>query len=173
MGPPYRPLCWFPAAPAIAVDSSRLPLESRPRHRGRNDTGGCDEAHTGHLQGHPCDDEYYWRQREASRFALSLQVPYQRLQSAQDHAQPDVEHALLMIANATAQAHGGHGTAPWTRLNDLQENTVYPSTEPPFLPARPSDIDALITQYAQELFDAQRFLSTAFFSGSSCAALKR
>jgi len=36
----------------------------------RNDTGGYDEDHTGHLQGHPCDDENYWRQREASRFAL-------------------------------------------------------------------------------------------------------
>jgi dipeptidyl aminopeptidase/acylaminoacyl peptidase len=47
----------------------------------RNDTGGCDEDRTGHLQGHPCDDEGYWRQREASRFALhQLQIPYQRLQ---------------------------------------------------------------------------------------------
>jgi len=119
----------------------------------RNDTGGCDEDHTGHLQGHPCDDEDYWRQREASRFALQLQVPYQRLQSVKDHAQPDVEHALLMIANATAQAHGGHGTAPWTRLNDLQENTVYPLTELPSLPARLRDVDALIMQYAKELFD--------------------
>jgi len=119
----------------------------------RNDTGGCDEAHTGHLQGHPCDDENYWRQREASHFALQLEVPYQRLQSARDHAQPDVEHALLMIANATAEAHDGHGTAPWTRLNDLQSNTVYPLTEPPSLPTRPRDVDALITQYAQDLFD--------------------
>jgi len=119
----------------------------------RDDTGGCDEDRTGHLQGHPCDDEDYWHEREASSFALQLQVPYQRLQSAQDHAQPDVEHALLMIANATAEVYGGHGTAPWTRLNERQENTVYPLTDPPLLPPRPRDIDALIVQYAHDLLD--------------------
>jgi pimeloyl-ACP methyl ester carboxylesterase len=91
----------------------------------RNDTGGCDEDHTGHLIGHPCDDEDFWCEREALTFALDLRVPYQRLQSEKDHAQPDNVHALLMIANATAEEHGGHGKAPWTRLNDLAPNTVW------------------------------------------------
>lgn len=58
-----------------------------------------------------------------------------------------------MIENATAETHAGHGTAPWTRLNDLQPNTLYPSTEPPSLPARPRDVDAQISQYTQDLFD--------------------
>jgi dipeptidyl aminopeptidase/acylaminoacyl peptidase len=120
----------------------------------RNDTGGCDEARTGHLQGHPCDDEDFWREREASTFALKLQVPYQRLQSEKDHAQPDNEHALLMMANATATEHGGHGVSPWTRLNDLTPNTVYTvSAPPPMLPEEGSQkLEPLVIRYALELF---------------------
>ena len=78
----------------------------------RDDTGGCGDDAVGHLQGHPCDDEEFWREREASIFALDLRVPYQRLQSAKDHAQPDNDHAVLMISNATAESYGGHGKAP-------------------------------------------------------------
>ncbi|MFQ6102299.1 MAG: alpha/beta hydrolase family protein [Anaerolineae bacterium] len=119
----------------------------------RNDTGGCDEAKTGHLQGHPCDDEDFWREREAATFALQLQVPYQRLQSEQDHVQPDNEHALLMIANATAEVYGGHGRAPWTRLNDLAPNTVYTVDAPPPMIPEGEDqrLEALIACYANEL----------------------
>jgi pimeloyl-ACP methyl ester carboxylesterase len=118
----------------------------------RNDTGGCDEDLTGHLIGHPCDDEEFWREREASTFALDLRVPYQRLQSEQDHAQPDNVHALLMIANATAEEHGGHGKAPWTRLNDLQANTVYSVDFPPPMISEGGDrTEVLIPLYAREL----------------------
>lgn len=119
----------------------------------RNDTGGCDEHRTGHLQGHPCDDEDFWREREASTFALSLRVPYQRLQSAQDHAQPDTDHALLMIANATAEEHGGHGKAPWTRLNDLTPNTVYTVADPPSMLPKQRGLESLVLDFATELFD--------------------
>lgn len=119
----------------------------------RNDTGGCDEAHTGHLQGHPCDDEDFWREREASTFAMQLQAPYQRMQSEQDHAQPDTEHALLMIANATAEVYGGHGKAPWTRLNDLSPNAVYSADAPPPMIPEGEDqrLEAMIARYAHEL----------------------
>lgn len=119
----------------------------------RNDTGGCDEDLIGHLIGHPCDDEGFWREREASTFALDLQVPYQRLQSEQDHAQPDNVHALLMIANATAEEHGGHGKAPWTRLNDLSPNTVYPVDDPPpMIPeGQDQELGLLIVRHAREL----------------------
>jgi len=119
----------------------------------RNDTGGCDEAKTGHLQGHPCDDEDFWREREAATFALHFQVPYQRLQSEKDHAQPDNEHALLMIGNATAQVYGGHGKAPWTRLNDLSPNAVYtPDAPPPMIPESDDQrLGVMIARYASEL----------------------
>jgi pimeloyl-ACP methyl ester carboxylesterase len=119
----------------------------------RNDTGGCDEDHLGHLQGHPCDDEAYWSEREAARFALRLPVPYQRVQSAQDHVQPDVDHALLMINNATATEYGGNGISPWTRLNDLSPNAVYSLDDPPPLPPRITDPTQVIVNYAHELLD--------------------
>jgi pimeloyl-ACP methyl ester carboxylesterase len=119
----------------------------------RDDTGGCGEDHVGHLQGHPCDDEEFWREREASIFALGLQVPYLRLQSERDHAQPDNDHALLMIANATAERYGGHGRAPWTRLNDLRPNTVYGvEAPPPMIPEGTASMEDLVVGYAWELF---------------------
>ena len=97
----------------------------------RNDTGGCDDDQLGHLVGHACDDEDFWSQREASSFVQMIHVPYQRLQSQEDHVQPDNDHALLMINNATAESHGGHGQAPWTRLNDLPPNQIYDFNSPP------------------------------------------
>jgi hypothetical protein len=120
----------------------------------RDDTGGCGEDAVGHLQGHPCDDEDFWREREASIFALDLRVPYQRLQTEKDHAQPDQEHTVLMINNATAEEYGGHGKAPWTRLNDAEPNTVYTvDALPPLIREGRDQTEALIVQYARELFD--------------------
>lgn len=119
----------------------------------RDDTGGCGEDAVGHLQGHPCDDENFWREREASTFALDLWVPYQRLQTERDHAQPDNDHAVLMINNATAKEYGGQGQAPWTRLNDLEPNTVYAvDALPPLIPEGREQTEVLITQYAHQLF---------------------
>jgi pimeloyl-ACP methyl ester carboxylesterase len=120
----------------------------------RDDTGGCGEDAVGHLQGHPCDDEDFWREREASTFALDLQVPYQRLQTEKDHAQPDNAHVVLMISNATAEAYGGHGKAPWTRLNDLEPNTVYAAGAlPPLFPEGRDQTEGLVVRYARELFE--------------------
>ena len=123
----------------------------------RNDTGGCDEDNLGHLIGHPCDDEDFWSQREASGFALKLQLPYLRLQSEQDHVQPDNGHALLMISNATAEKYGGHGRSPWTRLNDLVPNTVYVEDDPPsMLPEEATrSTEQLIIAAAKKLFTLQ------------------
>ncbi len=123
----------------------------------RNDTGGCDEDNLGHLVGHPCDDEDFWSQREASSFALKMQLPYLRLQSEQDHVQPDNGHALLMISNATAEKYGGHGRSPWTRLNDLVPNTVYAQDDPPPMLSEesPQSTEQLIITAAKELFAMQ------------------
>jgi len=119
----------------------------------RDDTGGCGEDAVGHLQGHPCDDEDFWREREASTLIMQIWVPYLRLQSERDHAQPDNDHALLMIANATAEQYGGHGHAPWTRLNDLTPNTVYDvANPPPMIPEGDDrDVGALLVINAHEL----------------------
>jgi pimeloyl-ACP methyl ester carboxylesterase len=120
----------------------------------RDDTGGCGADAVGHLQGHPCDDENFWREREASTFALDLRVPYQRLQTEKDHAQPDNDHAVLMINNATAEVYGGHGKAPWTRLNAAQPNTVYTADSlPPLFPEGQDKTEDLIVKHARELFN--------------------
>lgn len=120
----------------------------------RDDTGGCDGAGLGHLQEiAACDDETFWQEREAATFALSLTVPYLRLQSEKDHVQPDSGHALLMLNNATSTAYGGNGRSPWTRLNDLPPNLVFDyNNPPPMMPERmEKQREALIAQYAQEL----------------------
>ena len=120
----------------------------------RDDTGGCDADKLGHLTGYACDDEEFWREREAAGFALKIEVPYLRLQTEIDHVQPDNNHALLMINNATSEAYGGHGRAPWTRLNDLPINQVYDLNDPPQLipEDRSVNTDAMIIRGAEELF---------------------
>jgi len=80
----------------------------------RNDTGGCDDDQTGHLMDEvACDDESFWRQREALTFMPDVSVPYYRIQTENDHAQPDNEHALQMV-NAALE-----GASPRVWLNDL------------------------------------------------------
>lgn len=117
----------------------------------RDDTGGCDADTLGHLQGHPCDDEAFWSEREASTFILSIAVPYQRLQSRVDHVQPDIDHALVLLANATSEEYGGHGHSPWTRMNDLPPNRVYTVANPPPLPTRDLNLQIAVGDYAVEL----------------------
>jgi len=117
----------------------------------RNDTGGCGAERIGHLQDFSCDDEAFWSEREASTFILSIGVPYQRLQSRVDHVQPDIDHAILLVANATADEFGGHGRSPWTRLNDLPANRVYTADSPPPLPARDVNLQLAVGDYAIEL----------------------
>lgn len=114
----------------------------------RNDTGGCDAGHIGHLTGiGECNDEAFWSQREALAFIAQIKVPYQRIQSEKDHAQPDSAHAVAMI---NAAANGG---APWVRLNDLESNQTYDqATLPTMLPEEMDrQRDKLVIRYALEL----------------------
>lgn len=95
-----------------------------------------------------CGDDAAWAQREALTFAAQITVPYQRVQSEQDHVQPDVSHAINMI-NAAQQ-----GLSPWTRLNLETPNQTYdPANPPAMLPeAQDRQLDSLIARLAQELF---------------------
>jgi hypothetical protein len=117
----------------------------------RDDTGGCDAARLGHLRDHACDDEAFWSEREASTFIRLIRVPYQRLQSRIDHVQPDLNHALLLVANATAAEYGGGGQSPWTRLNDFTPNQVYGDTNPPRWPPKDLNLQAAVGDVALEL----------------------
>jgi hypothetical protein len=111
----------------------------------RNDTGHCDASDTGHLD-HDCGDDLWWSEREAATFIRSIQVPYLRLQNERDHAQPDNLHCLLMINNATAAAHGGHGRSPWTRVNSAEmnePNRTYTPDAPPVYYGRDESDDVV------------------------------
>ena len=99
----------------------------------RDDTGGCGAIDIGHID-HDCDDEAFWSQREAAAHIKSVALPYLRIQKDKDHAQPDNDHAVLMIDNATHTDHGGGGVSPWTRVNDADmnaANAVYGDGPPP------------------------------------------
>jgi pimeloyl-ACP methyl ester carboxylesterase len=115
----------------------------------RNDTGGCDAGSLGHLKEvASCTDEAFWAQREASTFIAQIRVPYQRIQSEQDHVQPDNAHAILMVNNAV------NGGVPWVRLNDYPPNQTYDPNAPPAM--FPEAMDRQLVQtalrYAKELF---------------------
>jgi len=121
----------------------------------RTDTGHCDAANTGHIE-HDCADDAWWEWREAARAIRSVQVPYLRMQTVRDHAQPDHGHALRMINGATAAEFGGEGVAPWTRVNDADmnlPNQTYTTDAPPTWLANGSyDAEAKVLSYWAELF---------------------
>lgn len=107
-------------------------------------------------QDHFCGDNPYWEEREAETFAGELLIPYHRLQSLDDHAQPDTSHAEDMIRAATHVDYGGEGQSSWTRLNALEPNTVYNPLKDSLL----SEIDRekydMVRQYARELFEMEK-----------------
>ena len=124
----------------------------------RDDTGHCDPSDTGHIQ-HPCDDDAWWAEREASEHIRHVQVPYLRIQSARDHAQPDNRHAILMVNHATSAPHGGRGLSPWTRVNDADmnaPNATYTEETPPQYFEAPIDRNAKLASYWRELFALDR-----------------
>jgi pimeloyl-ACP methyl ester carboxylesterase len=117
----------------------------------RNDTGGCDEDHRGHLQDVvSCSDEVFWEEHEALTFIRDIRIPYQRLQSQTDHAQPDNGHAIAMVNTAVA------GGVPWVRLNGLPPNLTYDAANPPaMLPDNlDRDLATLLIPYLEELFSS-------------------
>lgn len=89
-------------------------------------------------------EDAWWCEREPAEQISLVTVPYQRVQSDPDHAQPSVDHALELIRLATQPAYGGLGRSPWTRLNGNLPNHVYKDrAEASFLPAVPAEIAVL------------------------------
>ena len=97
----------------------------------------------------PCEDDAAWAEREAVTFIAQIQVPYQRVQMANDHAQPDVSHAVRMV-NAAVE-----GSAPWVRLNDYLPNETYDPDDPPamFPNGGGISLEERLLNYAEELFN--------------------
>jgi hypothetical protein len=135
-------LARYPELPVIFLVDWEGPAD-------RNDTGGCDDDHRGHLQDIvDCSDEAFWAEHEALTFIENIRIPYQRLQSQTDHAQPDNGHAIAMVNAAFV------GGVPWVRLNDLPPNQTYDiDNPPPMLPdSLDQDLATLLIPYLDELF---------------------
>lgn len=111
---------------------------------------------------HSCADEPYWKEREASTFALEMEVPYHRVQSLKDHVQPDVSHAVEIILNTTGTKYGGKGKSPWTRMNDFEPNTIFTEA-----------VESRLTEIDKEKYEMMigyaRFLFDHFGSGTQAA----
>jgi len=111
-------------------------------------TSGCRNVGAGHIQWQSCTDNTWWSEREAVNFVGKIRVPYQRIQSEQDHVQPNNNHALDMI-NAAIK-----GGVPWTRLNNLTPNQTYDTKNPPQMLPETMDrqLGQTVIQHAQEFF---------------------
>ena len=117
--------------------------------------GPADRYYTGCRVGSPkikwpaCDDDEAWAQREAVTFIAQIKVPYLRLQSENDHVQPNNNHAIDMINAAIA------GGVPWVRLNDYPPNQTYDTANSPAMMPDEQDkgLDMKIAQVAKELFE--------------------
>ncbi|MEK7632584.1 MAG: CocE/NonD family hydrolase [Patescibacteria group bacterium] len=114
----------------------------------RNDTGGCDASDTGHLKDKGCTNEAFWSEREAINFIDQLTVPYLRIQSQKDHAQPDILSAVRMVNAAIA------GTSPWVRLNNGIVGATYSESLPPQMLSDMFDRTMMpgLATYAKELY---------------------
>ncbi len=115
----------------------------------RTDTGGCDADDTGHLKdAATCDDEAFWAEREALTFIDDIRVPYLRLQTKSDHAQPDYSHTMTMVNAAVAAG------SPWVRLNNETPNVTYTDVAMPMMLPESFDFEMMTRfgAYATELF---------------------
>ncbi len=109
---------------------------------------GCGEDNRPAASKKSCEDEAYWQSREASVFIRSADVPYLRIQSANDHVHgTDRGLALEMVENAMA------GSSGWVRLNDNPPNTPADDLKDVPLPAiRGRALHEQIVTWALEMF---------------------
>lgn len=102
---------------------------------------------------HVCSDDKYWKEREAATFALDIEVPYHRVQSLEDHVQPDISHAVDIIVNTTLEEYGGKGKSPWTRMNDFEPNTIFTEAIETQLTENDKEKYDMMIDYAWYLFN--------------------
>ena len=90
----------------------------------RDDTAGCDGGGSGHLGAvAACDNAAFWAQREATTFLGTVDVVYARLQSEDDHVQPDAASAVELVNAAVL------GGAPTVLLNGAEVATPLASAD--------------------------------------------
>jgi pimeloyl-ACP methyl ester carboxylesterase len=88
-------------------------------------TVGCGSDPHSDIPWQPCTDDAWWSEREAVHFIGAVDVPYQRIQSEEDHVQPNNNHAIDIVNAAVASG------VPWVRLNDYPPNQIYDVNNPP------------------------------------------
>lgn len=109
---------------------------SRPYYQ-RCRSGGTPHDAPGVVWG-ACDDETWWKGREAVPFMADLKVPYQRLQTLNDHSFKTAYYDHTLVAMQAVQG----GRCPWFRLNDMPPNQpIHATTEVVPLPDAASDAE--------------------------------
>lgn len=94
---------------------------------------GCKVYHAqpGRMGWGGCDDESWWRQREAIRFIERLRVPYWRAQTEVGHVQPGPEPAFQMLQAARkggVPMVGVNHMEPDPQLGSVRDIVLIPET---------------------------------------------
>lgn len=112
-------------------------------------TTGCRPDVQTHIDWQPCTDDAWWSQREALNFIADVEVPYQRVQSQEDHVQQNNNHAIDIVNAAVA------GGVPWVRLNDYPPNQTYDVNNPPAMLPETQDkmLEQVVADYARYIIE--------------------
>lgn len=112
-------------------------------------TTGCGENRAEGIQWQPCSDNAWWAEREAVNFITDVNVPYQRIQSEEDHVQPNNNHAIDIINAAVAN------DVPWVRLNDYPPDQTYDINNPPVMIPERQDrmLEKTVIEYATYIIE--------------------
>lgn len=127
--------------------------------------GPANRMNTATNRGHvprELSDEAFWSEREATEFISSFAGYYLRVQTEDDHVQPDNDHAIQLVNLATDTPYGGSGRCLWTRVNSAagpaenSPNATYSPASPPnwiaeHTPPEPPLEDSLMQDYLLEL----------------------
>ncbi|KAF0107410.1 MAG: hypothetical protein FD146_1888 [Anaerolineaceae bacterium] len=112
-------------------------------------TTGCGDNRAEGIQWQPCSDNAWWSEREAVNFIGNVNVPYQRIQSQEDHVQLNNNHAIDIVNAAVA------GGVPWARLNDYSPNQTYNVNNPPAMIPETEDrmLEQRVARYADYIIE--------------------
>lgn len=112
-------------------------------------TSGCGEPRPEGIQWQPCADNDWWAEREAVNFIGVVDVPYQRIQSQEDHVQPNNNHAIDIVNAAVV------GGVPWVRLNDYPPNQTYDRNAPPAMIPETQDkmLEKIVGDHARYILE--------------------
>ncbi|MBI4731912.1 MAG: hypothetical protein HY781_07280 [Chloroflexi bacterium] len=112
-------------------------------------TTGCNDDDYSNIPWQPCTDNAWWSEREAVSFIGAVDVPYQRIQSEEDHVQPNNNHAIDIVNAAVA------GGVPWVRLNEYPADQTYDRNNPPAMIPEVQDkqLEQMVARYAEEIIN--------------------